>query len=610
VCGIVGYIGGREASRVLIPGLKRLEYRGYDSAGVAVIQGRVLAIQKARGKIACLEERLQGAPMQGSLGIAHTRWATHGVPSDVNAHPHTDCTGRLAVVHNGIIENHRSLRDRLTAAGHVLVSETDTEVLAHLVEERVNGNLEEAVASVLHEIRGACAMALVDREFPDRLVAARVGGSPLIIGVGEGEYLLASDIPAVLPLTRDILVLEDGEMAILTRTGVEIRRLDGQRVRRLVQRVDWSAEAAEKTGHPHFMLKEIREQPEAVAATLRDRIHPMTGQVHLPDLGVAPDALRRLRRIVLVACGTSWHAALIGKYLLEEWAELPCEVDIASEFRYRHLLLNDRTLLIPISQSGETADTLAALRAAREKKARVIAICNVLGSSVAREADGVLYTRAGLEIGVASTKSFTTQLVALQLLGIHLGLTLERLAPARAQHLTDHLRQLPQALHQVLARCQGIPELAARYADRRDFLYLGRGIHFPVALEGALKLKEISYVHAEGYPAGEMKHGPIALIEPGLPVVVLAPFGRTYEKVVSNIEEVRARRGAVIAIASDGDRDLAGKAADILPLPYLSEYAAPILETVPLQLLAYHIAIRRGCDVDQPRNLAKSVTVE
>ena len=610
MCGIVGYIGEQEASRVLIPGLKRLEYRGYDSAGVAVVQGRALIIQKAQGKIARLEERLRATPLPGTLGIAHTRWATHGVPSDINAHPHTDCTGRLAVVHNGIIENHRSLAERLVAAGHRLVSETDTEVLAHLVEQRVNGSLEEAVAAALQEVRGACAMALVDREFPDRLIAARVGGSPLIIGVGQGEYLLASDVPAVLPVTRDILILEDGELAILTRRGPEIRRLDGRPVRRTVQRVEWSAEAAEKAGHPHFMLKEIAEQPEAAAATLRGRIHPMTGQVHLPELGVEPEALRRVRRIVLVACGTSWHAALIGKYLLEEWTELPCEVDIASEFRYRHLLLNDRTLLVPLSQSGETADTLAALRAARAHKARAIAICNVLGSSLAREADGVLYTRAGIEIGVAATKTFTAQLVALQLLGIHLGLTLERLTPARAQHLTDHLRQVPQALHQVLARCQAVPALAARYADRRDFLFLGRGIHFPVALEGALKLKEIAYVHAEGYPAGEMKHGPIALIEPDLPVLVLAPFGRTYEKVVSNLEEVRARRGAVIAIASDGDRDLAGKTDAILTLPYLSEYVAPILETVPLQLLAYHIATRRGCDVDQPRNLAKSVTVE
>jgi glucosamine--fructose-6-phosphate aminotransferase (isomerizing) len=374
--------------------------------------------------------------------------------------------------------------------------------------------------------------------------------------------------------------------------------------------VDWSAEAAEKGGHAHFMLKEILEQPEAVAATLRDRIHPASGRVHLADLGVTADELRRVRRIVLVACGTSWHAALAGKYLLEEWTELPCEVDIASEFRYRHLLLNDRTLVIPISQSGETADTLAALREARQRKAKVLAICNVLGSSVAREAHGVLYTRAGIEIGVASTKAFTAQLVALHLLGIQLGQALERLSSAHARHLTDHLRQLPQALHEVLGRCSGLPALAEEHRDRRDVLYLGRGIHFPVALEGALKLKEISYIHAEGYPAGEMKHGPIALIDGAMPVVVLAPFGRTYDKVVSNIEEVCARRGRVIAIASDGDRDLADKVHHCLHLPYLSEYVAPILETVPLQLFAYHVAVRRGCDVDQPRNLAKSVTVE
>jgi len=483
-------------------------------------------------------------------------------------------------------------------------------VLAHLIEQKVNGNLEQAVAAALAEVHGACAMAVVDREFPDRLVAARVGGSPLIIGVGEGEYILASDIPAVLPLTRDILVLEDGELAILTRSGIQIQRLTGQRVRRNPQPVAWTAEAAEKGGYPHFMLKEIFEQPEAVAATLRDRVNPETGQVHLAELGLTADELRRLRRIVLVACGTSWHAALVGKYLLEEWTDLPCEVDIASEFRYRHLLVNDRTLIIPISQSGETADTLAALREARRRKARVISICNVVGSSVARESDGVLYTRAGIEIGVASTKAFTAQLAALHLLGIHMGLALERLSSAHARDLTGHLLAVPETLRGILVRCEAISSLAERFEQCRDFLYLGRGIHFPVALEGALKLKEISYIHAEGYPAGEMKHGPIALIDDAMPVVVLAPLGRTYEKVVGNIEEVKARRGIVIAIASDGDRELEGKADHLLHLPYLSEYVSPILEAVPLQLLAYHIGVRRGCDVDQPRNLAKSVTVE
>jgi glutamine---fructose-6-phosphate transaminase (isomerizing) len=610
MCGIVGYIGTRDATQVLIPGLKRLEYRGYDSAGLAVVEGKGLTIRKAQGKIARLEERLAQTPITGTLGIAHTRWATHGVPSDRNAHPHPDCTGRLAVVHNGIIENHRTLRTKLVAGGHRLASDTDTEVLAHLIEQNCNGSLEQAVAAALGEVHGACAMAVVDREFPDRLVAARVGGSPLIIGVGDDEYILASDIPAVLPLTREIVVLEDGEVAILTRSGIEIRRLTGEPVRHEVTRVVWTAEAAEKGGYPHFMLKEIYEQPEAVAATLRDRVHPETGQVQLADLGLTQDELRRLRRIVLVACGTSWHAALVGKYLLEEWTDLPCEVDIASEFRYRHLLVNDRTLIIPISQSGETADTLAALREARRRKARVLSICNVVGSSVARESDGVLYTRAGIEIGVASTKAFTAQLAALYLLGIHLGLALERLSSPHARDLTHHLLQVPDTLRTILARCEVLPDLAEQFADRRDFLYLGRGIHFPVALEGALKLKEISYIHAEGYPAGEMKHGPIALIDSAMPVVVLAPLGRTYEKVVSNIEEVKARQGIVIAVASDGDRELDGKADHVLHLPYLSEYVAPILETVPLQLLAYHIAVRRGCDVDQPRNLAKSVTVE
>ncbi len=610
MCGIVGYIGSRDAAQVLIPGLKRLEYRGYDSAGLAIVNGKGLVIQKAQGKIARLEELLTKTPITGTLGIAHTRWATHGIPSDRNAHPHPDCTGRLAVVHNGIIENHRALRARLISAGHRLASDTDTEVLAHLIEQKVNGSLEDAVAASLADVHGACAMAVVDREFPDRLVAARVGGSPLIIGVGDGEYFLASDIPAVLPITRDILVLEDGEIAILTRDGVDIRRISGEVVTREAHPVAWTAEAAEKGGYPHFMLKEIFEQPEAVAATLRDRVNAETGQVQLVDLGLTSDEFRRLRRIVLVACGTSWHAALVGKYLLEEWTDLPCEVDIASEFRYRHLLVNDRTLIIPISQSGETADTLAALREARSRKARVISICNVVGSSVARESDAVLYTRAGIEIGVASTKAFTSQLAALYLLGIHMGMVLERLSSAHARDLAHHLLHVPEMLHAVLTRCEELPAIAERFAEHRDFLYLGRGIHFPVALEGALKLKEISYIHAEGYPAGEMKHGPIALIDRGMPVVVLASLGITYEKVVSNIEEVKARQGTVIAIASDGDRELDGKADHVLHLPYLSEYVAPILETVPLQLLAYHIAVRRGCDVDQPRNLAKSVTVE
>src|SRR5574341_1268944 len=610
MCGIVGYIGPRDATQVLIPSLKRLEYRGYDSAGLAVVDGSGLAVRKAQGKIARLEAHLSQTPIAGTVGIAHTRWATHGAPSDRNAHPHRDCTGRLAVVHNGIIENHRTLRARLVAGGHRLASDTDTEGLAHLIEQSVNGNLEQAVAAALTQVHGACAMAVVDREFPDRLVAARRGGSPLIIGIGDGEYILASDIPAVLPMTRDILVLEDGEVAILTRSGIDIQRLSGEPVRRDPQRVAWSAEAAEKGGYPHFMLKEIFEQPEAVAATLRDRVNPRTGRVHLEELALSNEEIRRLRRIVLVACGTSWHAALVGKYLLEEWTDLPCEVDIASEFRYRHLLVNDRTLVIPISQSGETADTLAALREARRRKARVISICNVVGSSVARESDGVLYTRAGIEIGVASTKAFTAQLTALYLLGIHLGWVLERLSSTYARDLTNHLLHVPETLKNILARCDAVLPTAERFAESKDFLYLGRGIHFPLALEGALKLKEISYIHAEGYPAGEMKHGPIALIDNSMPVVVLAPLGRTYQKVVSNIEEVKARQGIVIAVASEGDRELEGKADHVLHLPYLSEFVAPILEAIPLQLLAYHIGVIRGCDVVQPRNLAKSVTVE
>jgi glucosamine--fructose-6-phosphate aminotransferase (isomerizing) len=593
-----------------LPSLKRLEYRGYDSAGLAVINGGGLRVRKSQGKIAGLELDLRRTPVFGHVGIAHTRWATHGVPSDRNAHPHLDCSGRLAVVHNGIIENHRALRAQLAARGHRLVSETDTEILAHLIEERLDGSLENAVVAALREVHGACAVAVVDQDFPDRLVAARLGGSPLIVGVAEGEYILASDIPALLHLTRDILVLEDGEVATLTRGGVEIRRLDGALIHRAVEQIGWSAEAAEKAGHPHFMLKEIHEQPAAVAATLQGRISPETGLVDLVDLALTPDDLRRVRRILLVACGTSWHAALVGKFLLEEWTDIPCEVDVASEFRYRHLLVNDRTLIVPISQSGETADTLAALREARRRKARVLSICNVVGSSVARESDAVLYTRAGIEIGVASTKAFTAQLAALYLLGIQLGLMLDRLPTSHAKNLTNHLKQVPDVVRTTLSRCEVLPAIAERFAAARNFLYLGRGIHFPVALEGALKLKEISYIHAEGYPAGEMKHGPIALIDENVPVVVLTPLGRTYEKVLTNVEEIRARRGQVIAIASDGDRELEGKVSHLLHVPYISEFVAPILETIPLQLLAYYIAVQRGCDVDQPRNLAKSVTVE
>ncbi|HTX53663.1 MAG TPA: glutamine--fructose-6-phosphate transaminase (isomerizing) [Candidatus Baltobacteraceae bacterium] len=610
MCGIVGYVGGRTATQVLLPGLKRLEYRGYDSSGIAVLNGSSLTIRKAQGKIAELEARLTEAPVPGTVGIAHTRWATHGVPSDRNAHPHPDCTESVAVVHNGIIENHRELRARLLADGHRLVSETDTEVLSHMIEQRVNGSLETAVASSLGEIEGSSAVAVVDRHFPDRLIAARVGGSPLIIGVGDGEYLLASDIPAILPFTRDVVVLGDGEMAVMTRGGIQIRRISGEPVPCRTQRIDWTEEAAEKSGFPHFMLKEIYEQPEAVDATLRGRIDPTSGLPCLPEIPLTRDTLRRVRRVVLVACGTSWHAALVGKFLIEEWAGVPCEVDIASEFRYRHLLVNDRTLVIPISQSGETADTLAALREAQHRKARVISICNVVGSSVGREAEGVLYTRAGIEIGVASTKAFTTQLASLYLLAIHVGLMLDRLPAAQARILLEHLRRVPESLQRILARAEDVAAVAASYTSSSDFLYLARGIHFPIALEGALKLKEISYIHAEGYPAGEMKHGPIALIDARMPVVVLAPLGRTYEKVLSNIAEVKARNGQVIALVSEGETGLSGVADHLLYFPYVSEYVAPIFETVPLQLLAYYIAVARGCDVDQPRNLAKSVTVE
>ncbi len=610
MCGIVGYVGEREVVPLLMDGLRRLEYRGYDSAGLATVNGTRLDVRKAVGKIATLEAVIAPAPPRGSLGIAHTRWATHGRPSDANAHPHVDCGGRLAIVHNGIIENYRELRKSLAAEGHRFRSQTDTEVIAHLIEHYHADGLPRAVLRAARELRGAYAVACIARDAPEMLVAVRGGSSPLVIGVGNGEMFLASDIPALLGETRDILVLEEGEMALLTSTEIALRTLDGVRVRRRPTTVPWDAEAAEKGGYPHFMLKEISEQPEAVQNTMRERVDPEAGEIRIPELGLKDRDLAGLNRLCFVACGTSWHAALVGKYLVEAFARLPVEVDVASEFRYRRPVLDGRVLTVPISQSGETADTLAALREARQQGARTVAICNVVGSSVAREADGVLYTRAGIEIGVASTKAFTAQLTAVLLLALKLGLARGMAERSLVREVLKGLWEAPELMAGLLRQSDEIRTIAARLAESRDFLYLGRDIHYPLALEGALKLKEISYIHAEGYPAGEMKHGPIALVDPRMPVVAITPKGPTYEKMASNIEEVKARDGVVVAVATAGDSEIGVKADFIIPISPAQHWVQPLLVALPLQLLAYHLGVLRGCDVDQPRNLAKSVTVE
>ncbi len=615
MCGIIGYLGRRPVKSVLLEGLRRLEYRGYDSAGVVFFTREGLFVHRVKGKVLDLDESLGALEIRGEApGLGHTRWATHGEPSEVNAHPHLDCTGEVAVVHNGIIENYHTLKQELSKRGHRFVSETDTEVIAHLVEEALaeTGDLLEAVKEALRQLKGAYALGVIWRRDPERIVCAR-HQSPLVLGIGEGEVFLASDVPAILPWTRKVIFLEDGDLAVLTTSGVEVFRLGGERVGRPVREITWDASRAEKGGFPHFMLKEIYEQPEAIRDTLRGRLDPETGRVDLSDADLAPDFFERLAKIYIVACGTSYHAGLVGKYLLEKWAGIPVEVDLASEFRYRDPLVNDRTLTIVISQSGETADTLAGLRLAKELSARVLAICNVLGSTIAREADRVIYTHAGPEIGVASTKAFTSQLTVLLLLTLYLGQISGRLPEEAARKLAAELTEIPHRLQTLIEKVHPrLRELSEKYFRREDFLYLGRNILFPVALEGALKLKEISYIHAEGYAAGEMKHGPIALIEETVPTVALAPkeSGILYEKMLSNIEEVRSRRGPVIGFGTEGDRNLAALVSDFVGLPAVSWELSPLLYTVPLQLFAYEMAVRRGCDVDQPRNLAKSVTVE
>jgi len=613
MCGIVGYVGHRDAVPLIIDGLRRLEYRGYDSAGVAVVRNGSVERRRCAGKLGNLVASLAAEPLHGEFGVGHTRWATHGRPTEENAHPHQDCSGRIVVVHNGIVENHLELKSRLSAAGHRFVTQTDTEVVAHLVESVYRGSLEAAVREALPEIRGVYALLLLHRDEPRLLVAARLG-PPLVIGVADGERFVASDIPALLPHTRDFVFLEDGDVATVTPERVRVTNPRGEEVERAPRRVAWDPVQAEKGGFRHFMLKEIHEQPRAVRDTLLGRISLEDGEVHLDELGPAAQGLRGARRVVLLACGTSWHAALVGKFLVEQVAGLPAEVDYGSEFRYRTPLVGPGTVAVAISQSGETADTLAAFREAKACGALPLAICNVPGSMLTREAAGSLLTHAGPEIGVASTKAFTAQLVALSLLALHLGRLRGALSPEACRELLGGLTRVPHLMELTLERERAVEELSRGLSHCRDFLYLGRGVNYPIALEGALKLKEISYLHAEGYPAGEMKHGPIALVDEELPVVALCPAGHVHEKMLSNVQEAKARGGRVIAVATAGDGALRemldGPGDALLEIPPCPELWSPFLTVVPLQLIAYHVALRAGRDVDQPRNLAKSVTVE
>jgi glucosamine--fructose-6-phosphate aminotransferase (isomerizing) len=617
MCGIVGYIGRHKAVPIILEGLKRLEYRGYDSAGLAVYcEDDQLAVRRAKGKLRNLEDAVHSSPVDGSFGIGHTRWATHGRPTEENAHPHRDCKGDLVVVHNGIVENYLTLKHQLEAEGHEFRTETDTEVIAHLVEKHFDGNLEHAVRAAVKQLTGVFALSVISRADPNKIVAAR-NGPPVVIGIGDDEYFVASDVPAILSHTRDMFFLADGDMAVLTQDGVRLSDFDGHSVNRQVTHVLWDPIAAEKGGYKHFMLKEIFEQPRAIRDTTLGRVAQESGRIYLDEMEISPEEFARFRQVKIIACGTSWHAALAGKFMIEKLARIPVEVDYGSEFRYRDPIIGEDTLTVVISQSGETADTLAAQREAKQKGSKTVAICNVVGSMITREAVGTIYTHAGPEIGVASTKAFTCQLTALFILAMHLGQANGRLDESSSRCLVQELLRLPGKLETVLSHDAAYEALAKELHRATDFLYLGRGVHFPIALEGALKLKEISYIHAEGYPAGEMKHGPNALIDEKLPVVVIAthdpagPESRLlYEKTLSNIQEVKAREGIVVVVATQGDEHVRKMANHVIEVPPTSDLLSPILEIAPLQLLAYHIAVRRGCDVDQPRNLAKSVTVE
>jgi glutamine---fructose-6-phosphate transaminase (isomerizing) len=614
MCGIVGYAGPRRVVPVVLEGLRRLEYRGYDSAGVVYLQDGKLIKYRCQGKLSNLEAIIDEAIVAPShIGLGHTRWATHGAPTTENAHPHSDCTGDLVVVHNGIIENYNSLREDLKAKGHRFSSETDTEVLAHLIEENLEGDLVAAIRKSLEMVEGSYAIGVLWAGMPDTLVAAR-NQSPLVLGIdenGQGSFL-ASDIPALLPFTKKVIFLEDRELAVLTEQGCIVSSLEtGARIEKEVTTIDWNAAMAEKAGYKHFMLKEIFEQPQAITNTISGRINPESGVVDLPEIGISAEDINSIDRIFLVACGTSWHAALVAKYWMEKYARIPVEVDIASEFRYRELLINERVLTVSISQSGETADTLAGIRLAKKLGSKVVTICNVVGSTMTREAHGTIYTHAGPEIGVASTKAFISQLAALFLFTLYLGQQKKVISAEKSKELGLALIGIAAVVKEILPGVENrIQELIEGFYDCRDFLFVGRGLNFPIALEGALKLKEISYIHAEGYAAGELKHGPIALIDKEMPILALVPQDAVYQKVVSNIEEIKARQGRLILIGTQGDRHIASITKDIIYLPAVAEDMNPILYTIPAQLLAYEIATRRGCDVDQPRNLAKSVTVE
>ncbi len=610
MCGIVGYVGHRNCLPILVEGIKRLEYRGYDSAGVAIQSATGLKVVKAAGKIRELEARLAREPLSGTAGIAHTRWATHGAPTDLNAHPHTGLNGRVALVHNGIIENYSVLKSALEAEGHVFRTETDTEVLAHLVEKHLKRGLklEQAVGAALDSVEGTYGIAVMCVDEPGTVVGARKG-SPLVVGIADGEYFLASDVAPIVSHTRQVVYLDDGEMAVLTPDGFHTATIGQVPVDKAVQEVEWDLGKIEKGGFPHFMLKEIFDQPESVHDSMRGRLVLPEGLAKLGGLNMTTEEMLGIKRLILLGCGTSWHAALIGEYMLEEHARIPVEVEYASEFRYRNPIVDEGTAVLVISQSGETADTLAAMREARRKGARALGIVNVVGSTIARESDGGVYIHAGPEIGVASTKAFTSQVTVLALLTLALG---RQRAISREEgiELARELEAIPGKIRAILERSDAVKAIAEKFHKHENFIYLGRGTNFPVALEGALKLKEISYIHAEGYPAAEMKHGPIALIDENMPVVFICPRDSAYEKVMSNMSEVRARKGRIIAIATEGDREIAGRADHVIHVPHTLPMLQPLLSVVPLQLLAYHVAVLRGCDVDQPRNLAKSVTVE
>jgi glucosamine--fructose-6-phosphate aminotransferase (isomerizing) len=624
MCGIVGYVGKKQVVPVIIEGLRKLEYRGYDSAGIAVAGGpEGLQIRRAEGKLRNLEEVIRLKPLDGTYGIGHTRWATHGRPTEENAHPHRDCTGKIVVVHNGIVENYLALKKKLISEGHKFTTETDTEIIAHLIEKHFQQTgkaprpcLEEAVRSAVKELTGVFALVVIAVDAPNKIIAAR-NGPPAVIGIGKDEYFVASDVPALLDHTRDLFFLGDGDLAIITPDGVQVTDFDGKPLVRKAQRITWDPIMAEKGGFKHFMLKEIYEQPRTVRDTTLGRVSQETGSIFLDEMKVDEAEFKALKKINIAACGTSWHAGLAGKFMIENLARIPVEVDYASEWRYRDPILGPNMMTLLISQSGETADTIAAQREAKAKGSKTLAICNVVGSMITREAVGTVYTHAGPEIGVASTKAFTGQLTAVYLLALYLAQVRGTISREQAITAVHELTRIPGKLEQILTQDPACDELAKTYVRAQDFLFLGRGIHYPIALEGALKLKEISYIHAEGYPAGEMKHGPNALIDENLPVVIIAtrdvtsPESMTrYEKTMSNLKEVKARSGIVIALATEGDKEIAEEADHVLFVPPAPDELSPILEIVPLQLLAYHIAVRRGCDVDQPRNLAKSVTVE